>query len=386
MYGLTDSPIDLAAFALDHGDGTGQPGLVKRVLDSDLTRDDLLDNITLYWLTNSGVSASRYYWESKLGFFDAKDITIRSRSACSPTSSPGAAQLGEARLSEQPHPLQPARPRRPLRRLGAAAAVQPGDARLVPHAALTEGENMAFRIPTVVLVHGAFADASSWNGVIERLLAKGVQVTAPPNPLRGIAEDSAYTASYFAQAPGPVLAVGHSYGGAVITNAASEAKNVVGLVYVAAFAPDEGEALGEVTPTSKDSVLDSALVPLQYPVAGGGTATEFAIDPAKVHEAFAGDLSAEQAALIGVTQRPVAEAAFGERIGPPAWKRLRSWSVVATGDKAAGADLVRAHAQRAGATITEVEGSHVIMISQPQAVTDVIVEALAAVEASVGVG
>jgi hypothetical protein len=87
MYGLTDSPIDLAAFALDHGDGTGQPGLVKRVLDSDLTRDDLLDNITLYWLTNSGVSASRYYWESKLGFFDAKDITIRSRSACSPTSS-----------------------------------------------------------------------------------------------------------------------------------------------------------------------------------------------------------------------------------------------------------------------------------------------------------
>src|SRR5690348_18509611 len=99
--------------------------------------------------------------------------------------------------------------------------------------------------PTVVLVHGAFADASSWNGVIERLQAKDVQVTAPANPLRGIAIDSAYTATVFGEIPGPVLAVGHSYGGAVITNAAAQAKNVVGLVYVAAFAPDEGERLGE---------------------------------------------------------------------------------------------------------------------------------------------
>jgi pimeloyl-ACP methyl ester carboxylesterase len=231
---------------------------------------------------------------------------------------------------------------------------------------------------TVVLVHGAFADSSSWNGVIERLQAKGVAVTAAVNPLRGISHDSAYVASVFGQIPGPVLAVGHSYGGAVISNAATGAQNVVGLVYVAAFAPDEGEMLGEVEAGSKDSVLNSALVPHQYPT-DSGTGTEFSIDPAKVRDAFASDLSGGEAALIGVIQRPVSELAFGEPSGPPAWKRLPSWAVVATGDKAAGTDVVRSQAERAGAQITEVEGSHVIMISQPDAVTRVIEAAIAAV-------
>ena len=114
---------------------------------------------------------------------------------------------------------------------------------------------------TVVLVHGAFADASSWNGVIQRLQAAGMQVTAPANPLRGIAIDSAYIASLLNQIPGPVLAVGHSYGGAVISNAATAASNVVGLVFVAAFAPEEGERLMDVEGGSKDSVLNTALVP-----------------------------------------------------------------------------------------------------------------------------
>ena len=232
---------------------------------------------------------------------------------------------------------------------------------------------------TVVLVHGAFADASSWNGVIERLQARGVPVTAPANPLRGIENDSAYTASVFDQIPGPVLAVGHSYGGAVITNAASMATNVVGLVYVAAFAPEEGETLGAVEAGSTDSVLNSALVPRHYPTADGGSATEFFIDPAKARDAFAGDLSDQQAALIAATQRPVAELAFSEPSGPPAWKDRPSWAVVATGDRAAGTDVVRSMAERAGAKITEVEGSHVIMVSQPQAVTDVILEAVTAV-------
>jgi pimeloyl-ACP methyl ester carboxylesterase len=230
---------------------------------------------------------------------------------------------------------------------------------------------------TVVLVHGAFADASSWNGVIERLQANGVAVTAPPNPLRGISADSAYMASVFEQIDGPVLAVGHSYGGAVITNAATDAKNVVGLVYVAAFAPDEGEMLGVVENGSKDSVLNSALVPRQYP-SNGGSATEFSIDPAKARNAFAGDLTDKQAALIAATQRPVSELAFSEPNGPPAWKGLPSWAVVATGDKAAGTDVVRSMAERAGATITEIDGSHVIMVSQPQAVTEVIMAAVAA--------
>src|SRR5215831_14983904 len=118
---------------------------------------------------------------------------------------------------------------------------------------------------TVVLVHGAFADASSWNGVIERLQARGVQVTAPANPLRGISADSAYLASVLGQIPGPVLAVGHSYGGAVISNATGMASNVVGLVFVAAFAPDEGERLGAVSATSKDSLLGTALMTRNYP-------------------------------------------------------------------------------------------------------------------------
>jgi pimeloyl-ACP methyl ester carboxylesterase len=235
--------------------------------------------------------------------------------------------------------------------------------------------------PTVVLVHGAFADGSSWNRVIERLQAEGVQATAPANPLRGISIDSAYIASLLEQIPGPVLAVGHSYGGAVITNAATNANNVVGLVYVAAFAPDEGERLGEIESDSKDSVLNTALMPLQYPTGQDTeTAVEFAMDPEKFHDAFAADLPAEQTAVAAATQRPVAELAFSEPSGKPAWKNLPSWAVVATSDKAAGTDVVRSMAERAGATITEVEGSHVIMISQPQVVTDVILRALKDVE------
>jgi pimeloyl-ACP methyl ester carboxylesterase len=236
---------------------------------------------------------------------------------------------------------------------------------------------------TVVLVHGAFADGSSWNGVIERLQAKGVRVMAPANPLRGIAIDSVYIAGVFERTPGPLLAVGHSYGGAVVTNAAMQAKNVVGLVFVAAFAPDESEVLADAGAESKDSILMSALVPLHYPASNGSDpGVEFAIDPARLRDAFAADLPPAQAAVMAATQRPVAELAFSEPSGAPAWKRLPAWAVVATGDRAAGADLVRAMAKRAGATITEVDGSHVIMISRPQAVTEVILQALAAIEAS----
>ena len=231
---------------------------------------------------------------------------------------------------------------------------------------------------TVVFVHGAFADSSSWTGVLERLQANNVQVVAAANPLRGISIDSAYVASVFNQIQGPVLAVGHSYGGAVISNAATGARNIVGLVFVAAFAPDEGERLGEVTGTSKDSILNSALVPHQYPT-GNGTATEFSIDPAKARDAFAADLSDKQAAIIGTIQRPVSELAFSEPSGVPAWKTLPSWAVVATSDRAAGTDVVRAHAERAGATITEVDGSHVIMISKPEVVAEVIQSAIAKV-------
>jgi pimeloyl-ACP methyl ester carboxylesterase len=226
---------------------------------------------------------------------------------------------------------------------------------------------------TVALVHGAFADSSSWNGVIERLQADDIPVQAIVNPLRGVSDDAAYVASVMHQIPGRVLAVGHSYGGAVITNAATKADNVVGLVYVAAFAPDEGETLMDIEGRSTDSVLNSALLQTEYP-AGMGTqpAVELSIDPAKFKTAFAADLPDKTAAIMSATQRPVAASGFGERNGPPAWKTLPSWAVVATGDKAAGADVVASMAKRAGAKITEVEASHVVMISRPDAVADVV--------------
>jgi pimeloyl-ACP methyl ester carboxylesterase len=236
--------------------------------------------------------------------------------------------------------------------------------------------------PTVVLVHGAFADSSSWNGVIERLEAKGVKVTTAAVPLRGLASDSDYVAAVLQRTTGPVVAVGHSYGGAVITNAASRAENVVGLVYVAAFAPEVGERLGEVEGPSRDSVLMSALVAQRYPSTDGGEpAIELVIDPDKFHDAFAADLPRQQTALMAATQRPAAEAAFSEPTTGAAWKDLPSWAVVASGDHAAGADVVRSMAQRAGAKITEVDASHVVMVSQPQVVTDVILEAIDAVSA-----
>jgi pimeloyl-ACP methyl ester carboxylesterase len=234
--------------------------------------------------------------------------------------------------------------------------------------------------PTVLLVHGAFADAGSWAGVAELLLAEGVAVQAPVNPLRGLLSDSQYVASVISQIDGPVLAVGHSYGGAVITNAATGAKNVVGLVFVAAFAPDENETLGEVEGTSRDSALAPALLPKQFPVGSGSeTATELYVQPAQFHEVFARDLPEAQAAVLGASQRPVAASAFEEKTGVPAWKTLPSWAVVATGDKAAGADVILSMAKRANADILELDGSHVIMISQPREVADVILKALKAV-------
>jgi pimeloyl-ACP methyl ester carboxylesterase len=204
---------------------------------------------------------------------------------------------------------------------------------------------------TVVLVHGAFADSSSWAGVIERLHAKGTKVIAAANPLRGLKSDSAYVA-------------------------ATGRNNVVGLVYVCAFAPDDGEVLLEVSGTSKDSLLGPALVAHQYTI-DGDTLTEFTLDPTQARDAFAADLDDVQADVIGTVQRPTAAGAFTDPSGPPAWKSLPCWAVVATADRAAGTDLVRAHAERADADITEVDGSHLVMLSKADVVTEVIESAIA---------
>ena len=161
---------------------------------------------------------------------------------------------------------------------------------------------------------------------------------------------------------------------------------MIGLVYVSAFAPDEGEVILDIEGGSTDSVLNTALVPAQYPTPSGGTETEFYISPEKFHDVFAADLTPELAAVMAATQRPASSLGFTEKNGPPAWKTLPSWAVVSTGDKAAGADVVRSMAIRAGATITEHEGSHVLFVAQPQVVVDVILQALQSLAADAASG
>jgi pimeloyl-ACP methyl ester carboxylesterase len=230
----------------------------------------------------------------------------------------------------------------------------------------------------VVLVHGAFADAGSWSGVIRELQAAGLTVLAPPNPLRGIANDAAYVASVVNAIEGPVILVGHSYGGAIITNAAPKTPNAIALVYVAAFAPDEGEALGSILekyPTELGTLLRPVSVAVRDSTA---TEVELSIDPSGFHSVFTADLSAEDSAWMGASQRPIVAAAFGEPSGPAGWKSLPSWYVVATGDHAINPDAERFMAARASATTIEVDASHVVMVSQPTRVVEMIQAAIAA--------
>ena len=234
--------------------------------------------------------------------------------------------------------------------------------------------------PTVVLVHGAFADAGSWAGVVKALQAAGVKVQALANPLRSLSGDSAYIASVVNQIPGPVLLVAHSYGGAVISAAAPQAKNVVGLVYVAAFIPDEGETLQSLAEQATDSLVGPALRPAQFPMGEGEEpGVEFYIDPARFHEVFAADLPEEDAAVLAASQRPLSAASFGEPIGPVGWKSLPSWAAISPNDLVIGPAGERLMAERSGAEIVEIDGSHVFMISQSQAVADLILRAVAAV-------
>jgi pimeloyl-ACP methyl ester carboxylesterase len=231
--------------------------------------------------------------------------------------------------------------------------------------------------PTVVLVHGAFADASGWAGVITELQADGMNVLAPANPLRSVSGDAAYIASVVNQIPGPVLLVGHSYGGVVITNAAAQTPNVVGLVYVGAFIPDVGESVQDLAAQATDSLLGPALRPAQYSMGGDAQpGTELFIDTASFHEVFCADLPAVTAAVMAVSQRPGDAAGFGEKSQAAAWKTLPSWAVIGTADKAVGITGLRLMAGRAGAITKEIDASHVAMISQPTAVADVIRTAL----------
>jgi len=232
--------------------------------------------------------------------------------------------------------------------------------------------------PTVVLVHGAFAESASWNGVIRRLQEQGYTTIAAANPLRSVSGDAQFLASILESMEGPVVLVGHSYGGSVISNAALGKDNVKALVFVAAFAPEEGESIAELSGRSPGSTLGETLesVPLS-----DGT-TDFYIRQEMFHQQFAADAPAEQAALDAVTQRPLRDVAQNEGAGPPAWKSIPSWFVFGELDKNIPVAAHRIMAERAGAReVVEIEGaSHVVGVSHPEEVGDMTLRALKAVE------
>jgi pimeloyl-ACP methyl ester carboxylesterase len=237
--------------------------------------------------------------------------------------------------------------------------------------------------PTIVMVHGAWADASSWNAVASRLQSEGFTVLAPPNLLRRVAIDAPYITSFLAQrTSGPVILVGHSYGGFVITNAATGADNVKALVYVDAFIPDEGENTFQILGGS-GSALDvpdpTAVFDLAgYPDAPEGDAEAF-LKPDAVHSSFAQDLPESDRWLIAAGQRPITLSANTTPSGPGAWKTRPSWVVIGTEDRVIPPDTQRHMAERAGATITEVAASHVSMVSHPRVSVGAILAAVAEV-------
>lgn len=228
--------------------------------------------------------------------------------------------------------------------------------------------------PTVVLVHGAFAESSSWNGVTNVLLQRGYPVVAVANPLRGVKNDADSVAEVIDSIKGEVVLVGHSYGGTVITNAATGKPNVKALVYVAAFAPDAGETAFGLSGKFPGSTLGAALA---EPVALLNGGKDLYIQQDKFRTQFAADVSKEEARLMAATQRPIAEAAGNEPSKAPAWKSIPSFFIFGSLDKNIPVAAQNFMAKRAGATKTvEIKGaSHVVMISKPKEVAALIVEA-----------
>ncbi|MFI9508914.1 alpha/beta fold hydrolase [Nocardia sp. NPDC052566] len=229
--------------------------------------------------------------------------------------------------------------------------------------------------PTIVLVHGAFADSASWNGVIEVLRAQGYSVLAAANPLRGLDSDAAYIGSVLDDIDGPIVLVGHSYGGSVISIAAAGKTDVTALVYIAAFIPAEGESALELTDKFPGSTLGPTTRSAQYPLPGGGTATELYIRQDEFPAQFAGDVPAPAAELMAITQRPVALAALQEPAAAAAWRTIPAFAMLTTGDKNIPIEAQRFMAERAAAATVEVAGSHAISVSEPAAVAELIISA-----------
>ncbi len=229
--------------------------------------------------------------------------------------------------------------------------------------------------PTIVLVHGAFADASGWNGVTERLQDKGYKVLAPANPLRGVSADAAYLKNVLSQIKGPVVLAGHSYGGVSITNAATGNANVKALVYVAAFVPAQGDTVQALSTPEGGSQLGVATLDVHSDGTPEGLEGTIKVDAFR--NVFAADLPRKLASVMAVSQRPASLVTLGEPSGAPAWASIPSWAVIPTKDNTIGTGNLRTMAKRAKAKITEVKGaSHVVMTSQPGVTTDVILKAV----------
>jgi pimeloyl-ACP methyl ester carboxylesterase len=234
--------------------------------------------------------------------------------------------------------------------------------------------------PTVVLVHGAFADAASFAPVVSELLADGLSVVVPAVPNRSLLGDSAYIASVVRRIAGPVLLVGHSYGGAVITVAGVE-DNVVGLVYLAGYALDQGESIGELQGRFPDSELASALVYQPFPQRGQDDGTDVYVDVEKFPRVLADGVDPELARVLAVSQRPLAGAAFAEKAPTAAWRTKRSWGLVAAADRAINPAVERFGYTRGFMTVREVDSSHLVMLAHPKTVVELIREAVEATTA-----
>jgi pimeloyl-ACP methyl ester carboxylesterase len=234
---------------------------------------------------------------------------------------------------------------------------------------------MSGETPTILLVHGAFAESASWNSVIERLQARSFAVIAVANPLRSVAGDAAYVRDVIAGVGTPVVLVGHSYGGMVITEAAAGNDAVVGLTYVAGFTPEHGESANELAGKFPGSTLASALV--VNSLSSGGN--EFTIAKESFHQQFAADVPADTAAVMAATQRPVTEVALTDGLPTdvPAWRTIPSWFVFGSKDRNIPAEVIRFMAKRAGSRGTrEIAGaSHALSVSCPEPVAAVITEA-----------
>jgi pimeloyl-ACP methyl ester carboxylesterase len=242
--------------------------------------------------------------------------------------------------------------------------------------------------PTIVFVHGAWADATGFGGVIRVLRERGFAAVGAANPLRHLTGDAAYVADLLRSISGPLVLVGHSYGGAVISNAASGNEQVQALVYLNGWMPDEGETIQQLIDSelSEGSLVPAAIRPVPFKNSDGSDGVDLYLDRDAFHEAIAADVDAETAVVMAATQRPWSGAALATPSGPPAWKSIPSWYLLGTEDRAVPPAAQRFMAERANVTIEEVAASHASFVSQPEAVIRLILTAVEATSRTAAVG